>query len=153
MAVCINIQIYTLGNICQKVYELVLDIFCQMLGDICQFEGIGAPFRRTVVECAFSQNIHFLEHTGRTDTFQLTYIHQLLADYIQFQYEDSTDIFGDISNTNIYHTGAQFAVDEDDLDIPHNCHFWYTTIFFRPVKGTPKKCGNSLQKMSRDKTA
>ena len=26
--------------------------------------------------------------------------------------------------------------------IPDNCHFWYATIFFRPVKDTPKKCVN-----------
>ena len=31
--------------------------------------------------------------------------------------------------------------------IPHICHFWYATIYFRPVKGTPKKCVNSRQKM------
>ena len=37
--------------------------------------------------------------------------------------------------------------------IPHICHFWYTTIFFRPVKGTPKKCVKSRQKLPRDKTA
>ena len=37
--------------------------------------------------------------------------------------------------------------------IPHNCHFWYATTFFRPVKGTPKKCVNLRQKLSRDKTA
>ena len=37
--------------------------------------------------------------------------------------------------------------------IPHICHFWYATIFFRPVKGTPKKCVNSRQKLPRDKTA
>ena len=29
--------------------------------------------------------------------------------------------------------------------IPHNCHFWYATTFFRPVKGTSKKCVNSRQ--------
>ena len=39
------------------------------------------------------------------------------------------------------------------LFIPDNCHFWYATIFFRPVKGTPKKCVNSRQKLSRVKTA
>ena len=37
--------------------------------------------------------------------------------------------------------------------IPHICHFWYATKFFRPVKGTPKKCVNSRQKLHRDKTA
>ena len=37
--------------------------------------------------------------------------------------------------------------------IPHICHFWYATIIFRPVKGTPKKCVNSRQKFPRDKTA
>ena len=36
--------------------------------------------------------------------------------------------------------------------IPHICHFWYATKFFRPVKGTPKKCVNSRQKLHRDKT-
>ena len=38
-------------------------------------------------------------------------------------------------------------------DIPHICHFWYATKFFRPVKGTPKKCVNLRQKLHRDKTA
>ena len=37
--------------------------------------------------------------------------------------------------------------------IPHICHFWYATIFIRPVKGTPKKCVNSRQILHRDKTA
>ena len=37
--------------------------------------------------------------------------------------------------------------------IPDICHFWYATIIFRPVKGTPKKCVNSRQKFPRDKTA
>ena len=36
--------------------------------------------------------------------------------------------------------------------IPDICHFWYATIFSRPVKGTPKKCVNLRQKLSRDKT-
>ena len=44
--------------------------------------------------------------------------------------------------------------DIDQLNcIPDICHFWYTTIFSRPVKGTPKKCVNLRQKLSRDKTA
>ena len=37
------------------------------------------------------------------------------------------------------------------LRIPHICHFWYATRFFRPVKGTPKKCVNSRQKLPRNK--
>ena len=43
--------------------------------------------------------------------------------------------------------------DEGDEVIPDNCHFWYATIFFRPVKGTPKNCVNSRQKLPPDKTA
>ena len=43
--------------------------------------------------------------------------------------------------------------DGDDDCIPDICHFWYATIIFRPVKGTPKKCVNSRQKFPRDKTA
>ena len=39
------------------------------------------------------------------------------------------------------------------LIIPHICHFWYATIFFKPVKGTPKKCVNSRQKLPCNKTA
>ena len=39
------------------------------------------------------------------------------------------------------------------MTLPDNCHFWYATICFRPVKGTPKKCVNSQQKLSRVKTA
>ena len=37
--------------------------------------------------------------------------------------------------------------------IPHICHFWYATKFFRPVKAMPKKFVNSRQKMHRDKKA
>ena len=34
----------------------------------------------------------------------------------------------------------RFAViDDDDEDIPDIYHFWYTTLFFRPVKNTWKK--------------
>ena len=40
-----------------------------------------------------------------------------------------------------------------DDGIPHICHFWYATIFFRLVKGTPKKCVNSRRKLPRNKTA
>ena len=29
--------------------------------------------------------------------------------------------------------------------IPDICHFWYATIFFKPVQSTPKKCINSGQ--------
>ena len=32
--------------------------------------------------------------------------------------------------------------------IPDNCHFWYATIFFRPVKGTPKNCVTRKQRKS-----
>ena len=41
----------------------------------------------------------------------------------------------------------------ESLNIPHICHFRYATIFFWPVKGTPKKCVNSRQKLHHDKTA
>ena len=41
--------------------------------------------------------------------------------------------------------------DHEHLSIPEICHFWYATIFFRPVKSTPKKCVNSRQKLPRDK--
>ena len=34
---------------------------------------------------------------------------------------------------------------KEKYSIPHNCHFWYATTFFRPVKGTPKKCLNLRQ--------
>ena len=33
------------------------------------------------------------------------------------------------------------------ISIPDNCHFWYATTFFRPVKGMPKKCVNSRKKI------
>ena len=48
---------------------------------------------------------------------------------------------------------AVAAVAADAADIPDICHFWYATIIFRPIKGTPKKCVNSRQKFPRDKTA
>ena len=35
----------------------------------------------------------------------------------------------------------------------HICHFWCATIFFRHVKGTPKKRVNLRQKFPRDKSA
>ena len=52
-------------NICQlNFYILVLDIFCQQLGDICHLEGVSAPFGSRVGEYAFS----------RICTFNLEYI-------------------------------------------------------------------------------
>ena len=52
-------------NICQLTfYILVLDIFCQQLGDICHLEGVSAPFGSRVGEYAFS----------RICTFNLEYI-------------------------------------------------------------------------------
>ena len=64
--------------------------------------GVCAPFERWVVKCVFfSKNIHILEYTfrnhqqytfpypvpeGCTDTLRLTFIPQLLAEYIQYKY-------------------------------------------------------------------
>ena len=36
-------------NICKlNIYILILDIFCQHLGDICQLEGFCSPFGRRI---------------------------------------------------------------------------------------------------------
>ena len=44
-----------LENVHFLEYTFVLDIHCQQLGKMCQLEGICAPFRRGVGECAFSR--------------------------------------------------------------------------------------------------
>ena len=42
-----------LGNIHLIIYTFVLDIYCQQLGDICQLEGVCAPFGHKVGEYTF----------------------------------------------------------------------------------------------------
>ena len=42
-----------LRNIHFVIYTFVLDIFCQQLGDICQLEGVCAPFGHKVGEYTF----------------------------------------------------------------------------------------------------
>ena len=44
-----------LENVHFLEYIFVLDIHCQQLGKMCQLEGVCAPFRRGVGECAFSR--------------------------------------------------------------------------------------------------
>ena len=42
-----------LGNIHFVICTFVLDIYCQQLGDICQLEGVSAPFGHKVGEYTF----------------------------------------------------------------------------------------------------
>ena len=65
------------------VYILVLDIFCQQFGDICQLEDVCAPFVRNVYIF-----IKAYSATRFTDILQLTYM--------------SSNCWQKISNTNIY---------------------------------------------------
>ena len=44
-----------LGTYVSRIYILLLDIFCQQLGDMCQLEGVSAVCGRRVGECAFSK--------------------------------------------------------------------------------------------------
>ena len=60
---CIFWNIHLIGYILQtigeympfKIYILVLDIFCQQLGDICHLVGVCAHFGGRVMECEFSK--------------------------------------------------------------------------------------------------
>ena len=42
-----------LGNIHCVINTFVLDIYCQQLGDLCQLEGVCAPFGHKVGEYTF----------------------------------------------------------------------------------------------------
>ena len=53
LAVYIQYKYIHWGKYVSRIHILVLDIFCQQLGDICQLEGVCAPFRCRVAECAF----------------------------------------------------------------------------------------------------
>ena len=81
------------------IYILVLDIFCQQLGDICQLEDVclrNMLFLKNVdisQPCARRAHRHPLidtycwQNISNTNIYiQLTYIPQLLAVYIQYKY-------------------------------------------------------------------
>ena len=55
-------------------------------------------------------------------------------------------------STRILSTSWMTEASSHLFPIPHICHFWYATIFFRPVKGTLKKCVSLRQKLHHDKT-
>ena len=63
------------------------------------------------------------------------------------------NLFSFVSFIFVYHREDPRRTEKERRAIPDICHFWYATIIFRPVKGTPKKCVNSRQKFPRDKTA
>ena len=68
--------------------------------------------------------------------------------------EGSSGAWNSYIGTSGSSSGAQISCSGAcSSSIPHICHFWYTTAFFRPVKSPPKKYVNSRQKLLRDKTA
>ena len=108
---CQKLGIYSdMGYILPTIgrYILVLDIFCQQLADILWYWIYSANNWEIYVNYgvfvrpsgAGLQIVHLLEcvcfkkkHILQPYTLQLTYIPQLLAEYIQYQYINSSYIY------------------------------------------------------------
>ena len=93
------------GNIHFEIYTLVLDIFCQQLGDICQLEGVCVHFGRRVGEYAFCNILicilYIYIYTANDCTFSNTYsicIMQCFLDKILFL---CVYFFFDLTHINI----------------------------------------------------
>ena len=85
-----------LGNIHLIIYTFVLDIYCQQLGDICQLEGVCAPFGHKVGEYTFC-NIYICTFVLDIYCQQLRGICQLHSVYAPFGHK-----VGEYTFCNIY---------------------------------------------------